>query len=71
MTDPLDAIAEIVDVPAGSAITEAIVIVGYLDPEGELSMGFVCLGDSTMTTYVGMTAWVQTSIILDHDKDQP
>lgn len=68
MSDPstLDAIAELAECPDGATITEAIVAVGYIDDEGQGNVGFATLGDAEVTTYLGLLAWMQTSIVIEH-----
>lgn len=64
--NPLDALAGIIEVPADSHLTEAIVAVGYIDDEGQGNVGFATLGDAEVTTYLGLLAWMQTSIVIEH-----
>lgn len=65
-TTPLDALAGFVKLPEGAHLTEAIVAIGYIDEDGQGNVGFVTLGDAEVTTYLGLLAWMQTSIVIEH-----
>lgn len=64
MSDPstLDAIAELAECPDGATITEAIVVVGYLDAEGESCLGFSTVGEGLRTSYLGLLSWAQIQL---------
>lgn len=67
----LAALAEIAAAPEGSTPLSAVVVVAYLDNEGDECMGFSTHGDSTLTNLLGLMTWAQMRLLIDHIEEPP
>lgn len=61
--DTLGTLADLAECPEGSVITSAMVVVDYVDPDGDAAMAYAGFGDSLTTSRVGLLAWAQHVIL--------
>ena len=66
MTDVLlDHLANLAELTDEGLATEAVLIVGFIDPDGDAAYRLLTAGDCPMSTTVGLLAMAQHSLMHD------
>ena len=65
MMSPLEAIAVLAGLPDDAIPTEAVVVLSYIDRDGDHGIGHAILGDPLLTSALGLLAWAQIQLTLD------
>ena len=60
---PLQAVATLVDLDKGSVPEVAVVILGFIDPDGSEGFKYHIIGDPNLATTVGLMAIVQNDLL--------
>ncbi|MBK7048277.1 MAG: hypothetical protein IPH48_17620 [bacterium] len=58
-------IAGFCGLPADAIPTEAVVVLSYIDEDGDHGMGHATIGDPLLITALGLLAWAQIQLTLD------
>lgn len=66
MSDPLPTVAAMCDLDDTDTPLHGLVLVTYLDSEGEECIRLAEAGETTLTNQLGMLAWAQYRIAEDH-----
>lgn len=59
----LEVAAGLAFVPDGSMVTDALVVVSFLDADGTSSMRFVALGDAPLSDRLGCLTWAEHLLV--------
>ena len=65
MMSPLEAIAVLAGLPDDAIPTEAVVVLSYIDRDGDSAMGHATIGDPLLITALGLLAWAQIQLTID------
>lgn len=58
-------IAGFCGLPAGAIPTEGVLVLAYIDEDGDHGIGHAILGDPLLTSALGLLAWAQIQLTLD------
>ena len=61
----LEDIAGFCGLPAGAIPTEGVLVLAYIDEDGDHGIGHAILGDPLLTSALGLLAWAQIQLTLD------
>lgn len=69
MMSPLEAIAVLAGLPDDAIPTEAVVVLSYIDRDGDSAMGHATIGNPLLITALGLLAWAQIQLTIDMTGD--
>ena len=58
-------IAGFCGLPAGAIPTEGVLVLAYIDRDGDSAMGHATIGDPLLITALGLLAWAQIQLTID------
>lgn len=62
----LPEVADLASVPDGGTPLAAVIVVTYLDDQGDECLGLSTHGDTTLSDLLGLLGWAQMSLYADH-----
>lgn len=66
---PLEAISVLAGLPDDAVPTEAVVVLSYIDADGDPAVGHATIGNPLLVTALGLLAWAQIQLTLDMTGD--